>query len=364
MITRFDRHLLTEWSKTFVFSLLMISIILMAATQLITWIATVNEYSLSFQPAMLLLLFQFPSIVLYAIPMSSLCASLVSMSQLNQQLAIVSVRAMGLSIPRIIQPIVWISFFLSMLSIGANEYGVAPSNQAAARITQPLSRSATVSAIHYQSFKSNGHLSYSLHAMPTPNEPYTLSTPTLIEYTNDNNDSRIYRVTKAASAHWRGGYWALNQGIQFVIQPSHIHTSAITTGWRTPLTVPPDRILATESRAEQLSSQALKTQIQQKEATGRFSRDDQFNLHVKFSLPFTTLTFAIIGALMSLSFQRTRSMANLGVGVGTIIAYYVLLSVAMGGCLLGWLYPVIAAWIPNLLLLGISFIWYQVKVRA
>ena len=360
MITRFDRHLLAEWSKTFVFSVLMISIILMASTQLLTWIATVSDSDIPLKPATLLLLYQLPGILLYAVPMGSLCASLVSVSQLNQQLAIVSVRAMGISIPRLIQPIIGISLLLSLASIGINEYGVAPSNQAAERITQQFTQTVRIPAVHYQSFDSAGYLKYSLHASTNPQTPTTLHNATLIEYAH----TRIVRMTYGAMAQWRDPYWEFRDGIQFDIEPRRIQSQTVSDPWTSPLTTPPHRLQASDTRAEQLNSQDLKAQIQHKQATGRFSRDDQFNLHVKFSLPFTTLTFAVIGALMSISFQRTRSMVNVGVGVGIIIAYYVLLSITMGLCLLGWLHPIVAAWTPNTALMGISLLWYQIKVRA
>ncbi|MAU93766.1 MAG: hypothetical protein CMJ93_06110 [Planctomycetes bacterium] len=359
MISRFDRHLLAEWTRTFVFSTLMISVILMASTQLLPWISTVSDYAIPLVHATQLLVCQLPGIFLYAVPMGSLCASLVSISQLNQQLAIVSVRAMGISIPRIIQPVIGISLLLSFLSIGINEYGVAPSNQLADRITQQFTKTATDPMIHYQAFTPQGHLAYSLTAT-THYDSTTLHKATLVEY----EQSRIIRITRAENAHWQAPSWVFSQGLQFTIHSNRIQSTPIQTPWKTTMSIPPDQLVAADMRADQLTSQALKAQIEHKQATGRFNRDDQFNWHVKFSLPFTSLTFAIIGALMSFSFQRTRSASNIGLGVGIIIAYYVLLSITMGLCLLGWIYPVIAAWSPNAVLLTISLIWHRANISA
>jgi len=76
--------------------------------------------------------------------------------------------------------------------------------------------------------------------------------------------------------------------------------------------------------------------------------------YLKFSLPFTCFAFAMVGTPLGMRPQRTTGALGLGVSVLIIFAYYVLSFLAQAWGQLGYLTPMVAAWLPNLITVGIG----------
>jgi len=88
-------------------------------------------------------------------------------------------------------------------------------------------------------------------------------------------------------------------------------------------------------------------------------------LHRKFSLPVAALVFALFGVALGLGrVQAPRIRAAL-IAVGMVAAYYTLMRAGDGFAARGQLPIVIAAWLPNLLLLpaGVILLWRHARVR-
>ena len=69
----------------------------------------------------------------------------------------------------------------------------------------------------------------------------------------------------------------------------------------------------------------------------------------KFSIPFACLAFGLIGVPLGLIVRRGGRMVGLGVGLGIITLFYVLLTAGEKIARMGGLPPFLGAWIPNIL---------------
>lgn len=72
-------------------------------------------------------------------------------------------------------------------------------------------------------------------------------------------------------------------------------------------------------------------------------------LHKKISIPFACLAFGLIGVPVGLMVRRGGRMIGLGVGVGIITLYYVMLTAGEKIAKVGAYPPFLGAWTPNIL---------------
>ncbi len=72
-------------------------------------------------------------------------------------------------------------------------------------------------------------------------------------------------------------------------------------------------------------------------------------LHKKFSIPFACLVFGLIGVPVGLIVRRGGRLVGLGVGVGIITLYYILLTAGEKLAQTSLYTPFLGAWTPNIL---------------
>ena len=83
----------------------------------------------------------------------------------------------------------------------------------------------------------------------------------------------------------------------------------------------------------------------------------------KFAIPFACLAFGLVGVPLGLIVRRGGRMVGLGVGLGVITLYYVLLTAGEKIARTGALPPFLGAWIPNILtcVMGIILITRTIR---
>jgi lipopolysaccharide export system permease protein len=114
---------------------------------------------------------------------------------------------------------------------------------------------------------------------------------------------------------------------------------------------PPIRTPAEMSTAE------VRREIARLERDGQPTRSLHVDLHGKFALPAASLAFVVLGIPLALiPRQAGRRGISFGLTVVALLGYYALLtgSTVMGQA--GQLPPVVAAWLPNAVIVGIG-IW-------
>jgi len=82
-------------------------------------------------------------------------------------------------------------------------------------------------------------------------------------------------------------------------------------------------------------------------------------LHLRFSVPFAAVAFALLGTPLGLRRQRTSSSLSLGLSVLIIFAYYVILNWSRLMGERGMLPPLPAAWLANAVtvIVGLLLLW-------
>ena len=116
-----------------------------------------------------------------------------------------------------------------------------------------------------------------------------------------------------------------------------------------------------EKRIEEMNAFELHERIQMKRQTGQDSTDDAVKFHMKFAVPFASLIFSILGACIGVRPHRSSSAIGLGISLIIILLYYVLIGFGIGGA--HFLTPILAAWLPNILVGAAGFYLLQKMVN-
>ncbi len=112
--------------------------------------------------------------------------------------------------------------------------------------------------------------------------------------------------------------------------------------------------------SREMTGQELYAEIKK----GRESRHDKnwlfLELHKKFSLPFAVIAFAAIGIPLGLMTKKGGKITGISFSLVLIFIYYILLSVGQSYGYSGKWSHFLAAWLPNLAMLGISALLFVI----
>ena len=190
---------------------------------------------------------------------------------------------------------------------------------------------------------SIGHL---LYARKYDDKREVLQTITIQEFQNN----QLVRIENAPEARWQDGHWIVSNGTVYDISGGdgvdrmlHFEEQVL------PFTTTPTQVTEVKKKPETMTIRELTQQIQAFEAAYVDTTRLQMELHQRFSLPFASFVFALIGAPLGVQRQRSSSSLGFGLSVIVIFVYYALMTftAALGeGHVLA---PAVAVWLPNIL---------------
>lgn len=174
-----------------------------------------------------------------------------------------------------------------------------------------------------------------------------LKSITIAEY----EKGQLTRLIRADSGKWlKTGGWEFYDGMMHTFPPQD-QKKIIVIQFKKEyidIQINPFDIAKRKKNFEEMSARELKEQIILKQKMGKDATHDLVNYHMKFSVPFACLIFAILGAAVGLRPHRSSSAMGIGISLAIILVYYVLIALGMGLGLAHLLPPVFAAWIPNI----------------
>jgi len=106
----------------------------------------------------------------------------------------------------------------------------------------------------------------------------------------------------------------------------------------------------------------LKREIQKKAAQGEDNRQGRWVLNRKFSIPFASIVFGLLGIPLGISPPRSGRSYGLVIGLVIIIGYYLFMKALESLTTAGILSPLVATWIPNFVFLFLGI--YLLIIRG
>ncbi len=297
-------------------------------------------------------IYQLPWILLLTMPISVLLSTVFTLGRLSRENELTALVVAGIPLTRIALPILLSAFFISLASLAFSELIVPFANRRAEKIM-----TLDIEGRRKQdSFKYLKNLHYQGEGNRTwYAERYDIKLSVLMNVAlHEHKDSKLVRRIDAKKAFWDGSQWVFMDG---AIRDFNEVGETVTTFDRIEmphLPEKPEDIAKEEIDPEEMSFFELRDHIDKIRRGGGSIDKYLVDMYFKFSFPFTSLIFAIIGTALS-SAKRKPSMAT-GFGLTLLISfmYYGILRVGQSLGHSGVFHPILGAWIGNLIFIAVG----------
>ncbi|WP_008319042.1 LptF/LptG family permease [Leptolyngbya sp. PCC 6406] len=372
-ITIMDRYIAWELTLPFLFGVGAFSSIGISIGALFELIRQVTNAGLSMTLAVEIFILKLPEFIVLAFPMSTLLATMMTYSRFSSDSELIALRGCGVSVRRIIAPAVILSLVVTGMTFAFNELITPAANYRAAITLERALKSERPPFqernIFYQEFQaaeddpSAQSLSRLFYASRFDGE--TMYGLTIV----DLSQSGVTQVVSAESATWDPSQntWQFYDGTIYVVAPDGSFRNIVRFDNqqlqlpRAPL----DLANRTKNDTEMNIAEATQhlEQVVRKGGDERSIRTWQTRIQQKYALPFVCVVFGLVGASIGVLPQRTGRATSFGVSILIIFGYYLLAFICNAMGEVGVLPPLLAAWSPTLLGLGVGVFLVEKATR-
>lgn len=354
-----DRYILAELAAPFVFGVAAFTAILTASSVLFYLVTLMVRHGLPVGLVIEILALRVPEMVFYTFPMSMLLATLLAFGRMSGDGEITAFKAAGVSLYRIMIPVVFFASVVSVATIALNEYMVPAANWRAKNLLHEAThkQQLPVSRDHvFYNEMEGGQLKRFFYARHFDGSHMQ----DVIVQEFENN--RLVRLVQAKEATPTDHGWRFDQGVIYQVDEKgeyrytvRFDTQKIALG-EALLALGTENRLPTEMNAHDLAAHI--DRLIATGQTGNTINELKVQWHQKFSVPFASLIFALVGAPLGLRPQRSTSSIGLGLSILVIFAYYILMFLGMAMGQTGAMSPFLGAWMPNVIAgaIGVYFL--------
>jgi len=356
-----DRYIIREILVPFLLGLAVFTGILLIA-RILKLVELVVNRGVPLLEVLKLFSYIMPAFLEVTVPMALLLGVLIAFGRLSSDSEIVALHTSGVSLYQLMRPVVAFALVIYFATLGLSMYARPWGNRLLRDGLYEIAKVRASAGIRQQVFNDDfkGLVIYVEEIEP----PGTTLKGILISDTRDPNQ----RNTIFA----RLGIVVNNEATQTLtlrLIDGSIHTFDVTgrTYSKTDfslydLNLDLDTALARVHQRElepnEMTIGELRHAIAEKTAAGKPSLAEQVELQRKFSIPFACLVFAMVA--VPLGVQPTRAVRSRGFSTSLvlILGYYLMLSLGESLGERGTLPPVVALWIPNVVLaaLGVTLL--------
>jgi len=351
---KIDFYIIREFIDPFFFGLATFTLILGASAILFELVRAVVLQGMPLQIAAQLFLYRLPGVIVYIFPMATLLAALLSFARLSSTNEITAFRAGGISLYRLIIPIIILGFIISLITLSFYEIVVPESNQAAKNLMVEAMALAKTPKIQENVFVpelERGVLKRIFYARKLRGN---IMEGAIIQ---EFSEGRLSQLINAKTATWikEKGQWLFRNGIIYLLSETgeYKHLIRFEEQYVTIKYTPADFYLG-DRKPEEMNIAELKEHIDLKRKMGVNVTDLSIQLNMKIAIPFACLVFALLGAPLGLAPQRSSPTIGLGFSIIVIFLYYVLMFISMAIGELEIISPPVSAWLPNIITGGIG----------
>jgi len=349
----FSRHIFKEFITLFAGVLFGIIVVylcvefLQKADKLIKFHATFSQVAAFF-------LYSIPSMISMSLPMATLIATLLSLGNLSRHNEIIAMRASGVSLTKIIIPLLAGGLLVSGLGFVNNEI-IMPHYTSRASYIRKVEIEKKEQRVMFQQTKlwlrgpENSVANIEL-VSPNRNEMIGLNIYKL------NPDFSVRERIKAGSLVWENGAWKLRQSSTYTFVDNGVQTRS-SDGEVFNIVDNPDDLGMIVKNSEEMNFKEMWDYVKRLKTSGYQASSYEVDLYSKIAFPFASFLMIMISVPFSIHKVRGGGAAK-GFAFAVFIAfvYWTLASVGSSLGHSGALPPIIAAWFANIFFVIASFI--------
>jgi lipopolysaccharide export system permease protein len=320
----------------------------------VSFMTEIMRYNASTAKVLEYYLLSIPGIVYQMIPVAALMGTIFTLSTLSKTNELVALFSSGMSLARISAPILVLVVLISAVSFWFNDRLLPSVNQKKNYVlfveirNQPgLYSTVKTNKIWYRS----GNVLFNIKTLKA--ETNTAQGLTMYFF---NNAWDLIQMITAQQVEMRGEQWELKKGSVTLFTQEHAIPMTQEFERKT-ITVSEETadIQKSSQSTDALSVGELRRFIQRNKEAGLDTLRYEVSYHAKFSFAFAAVVMAFLAIPFSVSRQRAGGAAfNVGVTVLLAFGYWAAYSSGLTLGQHGALPPILAVWVPNLAMIGLS----------
>ena len=296
------------------------------------------------------LIYKIPFIFIFTLPVATLISIIIMFSLLAKRNEFTAMKACGLDIFRVTQPIFVSAVLLGMVCFILNElvvpYTSSKSNEIW-NVEVGKHDPTQFQGINQYWYKSSDAICWMRH-FDYANQ--SMEHPTFYFF---DDSFRLIKIIDGEKAIFINGKWHVEQGtVQEFDSNGGYQTDRFETPRLLSLKESPETFLRSfgekEKSPEDMSFLRLKRYAQRVIMEGYDNREYLIYMNYKISFPFIVLIMVLIGIPISVKFEKIGTPSAISLGVCLCFLYYVVLGFARSLGLSGTLPPILSAWLTNL----------------
>ena len=302
-----------------------------------------------------------PDVVVKMLPVSLLLATFLSLGQLNKFGELTAMRAGGLSLVRILVPVLGVASACVLLSLVIGEFVVPAATRARQQIfeerIQHLQRAVPSERADVTYLGRAGRIwlvgLYLVHER-------RMHDVSLQEF----KDGVLVRRIDAAEATWDGSRWVFVSGYVRHFQAGHELAEKFERMPVDGLAERPEDFAKEGHRPEEMNWFELKSYVERLRASGARVENYLVDLHLKLSFPLVCVIVVMIGVALSTRLRMQSAALGFGLSVAISFLYYGMMRAAQALGHSGALPPYVAAWSPDVLFGAAAIVIVRQAQRA
>ena len=364
--TIMDRYLIAELRGPFLFGLSAFTLIFVA-TQILAIGRLVSEEHAPLWAAVEYFLWGMPQYLLLVIPMAMLLGTLLAMQRLSGDSEVIALKAGGVSLARIVAPLLIVGLLISLFALIVQELFVPFANDKAAYVRQAVIEhvSPALSNLSAVTPLPGGGKQVTI-AGAFDVERQALLNVTVIRY-DAQQKPREFIVADRAT--YTQPTWHFENARTYAFsQDGQTQTGSFPGGLEVDIGERPNQIAKQSlqiTNPEDLSRAEIKERIDSGQLSPQQRNLFTATYSAKLARPFAAFVFTLIAVSFGLRPVRGGGTGlGFGIAVAVVFVYYVISTVflSIGGAAV-WLAG-IAAWTPNLLFTIIGAVLLRRASRA
>jgi lipopolysaccharide export system permease protein len=349
-----DRYMASEFLLYFTFGSSLVVLFLMVNAILFEMLKFVIEKQVPFPIFMKILFYQLPSYAVVAFPMATLFATLISISRMSKDSEIDVMRTSGISVMRLLAPMLAMGILVSAISMGMIQKIVPWSNGRSAQLWRQFYMSDVMKQpVADQVFKGIGDKQFFIKEI----DPAHGALRGIAIY--DSSDGDFPTVTTAPAGSWNQKYITLRNGaIHHFKRNGIIDYEVEFSELKLNIERELEQIFGEQKSPQEMTFGELRNKITLFKKSGIDTKSWETDLQFKMSIPVASFICVLVGVPLSIRTGRSGMMMGIVACVTLILLYWVgtIVSTALGHQ--GVLPPAVAAWSLNaiFLVVGVALI--------
>lgn len=359
-----DRYIVKGFIGPFLWCLLLF-IVMAIIIDIFSFIDNIVKFKIPLTSIIAFYVYYTPTLFLQVAPMAALLSTIYVLSNLNKHNEITAMKSSGISLWRLLRPILIIGAIISIVVFVINDRIIPVSSKVSSvirrdELEKEKYRGRQAKLIENVAIYGSGNRI--IFARNYDTEKKTLGD--IIIHEHDKSQNLISKIT-AQSGEWTSDGWKFYKVVMYKIdnsgkflgEPLFFNERIIS------LKETPGDFANKEWRADYMSYRELSRYINNFKGTStRLTRSLLVDLHYKVSFSIISLIIILIGAPFALI--TTRGGVLIGIGMSIVIGlfYYAFIAISIAFGKAGFLPPFVAAWIGDALFAGLGI--YLVNKRA